>query len=72
MKVAIVPVTPRPLVDQYAKAITEALRLPDIGKRFNEIGLEVAGGTPEEFHKALLEDRSRWAPVAKAAGIKLD
>jgi tripartite-type tricarboxylate transporter receptor subunit TctC len=64
--------TARPLIDQYAKAITEALRTPDIGKRLNEIGLEVAGGTPEEFHRALLDDRNRWAPIAKAAGIKLD
>lgn len=64
--------TPRSLIDQYAKAITDALRVPEIGRRLNEIGLEVAGGTPEEFHKVLLEDRNRWAPIAKAAGIKLD
>jgi tripartite-type tricarboxylate transporter receptor subunit TctC len=36
------------------------------------MGLEVAGGTPEEFHKVLLDDRNQWAPIAKAAGIKLD
>jgi tripartite-type tricarboxylate transporter receptor subunit TctC len=64
--------TPRPLVDQYAKAITEALRTPDISKRLNDLGLEVGGGTPEDFHKALLDDRNRWGPIAKAAGIKLD
>ena len=64
--------TARPLVDQYAKAITEALRLPDMVRRLNEIGLEVAGGTPEEFQKTLLDDRNRWAPIAKAAGINLD
>jgi len=64
--------TPRPVIDQYSKALTEALRSPDTGKRLNEFGLEVAGGTPEEFQKALLEDRNRWAPIARAAGIKLD
>lgn len=64
--------TPRPLVEQYAKAITDALRIPEIAKRLNEIGLEVAGGTPEEFQKTLLDDRNRWAPIARQAGIKLD
>jgi tripartite-type tricarboxylate transporter receptor subunit TctC len=64
--------TPRGLVDPYAKAITDALRSPDTAKRLNEIGLEVAGGTPEEFHKTLLDDRARWEPVAKQAGIRLD
>ncbi len=64
--------TPRPLIEQYAKAITEALRIPEMAKRLNEIGLEVAGGTPEEFQKTLLDDRNRWAPIAKQAGIRLD
>ena len=64
--------TPRPLIDQYAKAITEALRTPDVSKRLNDLGLEVGGGTPADFHKALMDDRNRWGPIAKAAGIKLD
>lgn len=64
--------TPRPLIDQYAKAITEALRATDTARRLNEIGLEVAGGTPDEFQKVLLDDRARWAPIARQAGIRLD
>lgn len=64
--------TPRALIDQYARAITEALRVPDTATRLNEMGLETAGGTPEEFSKVLLEDRNRWAPIAKAAGIRAD
>ena len=64
--------TARPLVEQYSKSVTEALRVPDMTRRLNEIGLEVAGGTPEEFLKSLLDDRNRWAPIARAAGIKLD
>jgi len=64
--------TSRALIDQYAKAITEGLREPETSKRLNDLGLEVAGGTPEEFHKVLLDDRNQWAPIAKAAGIKAD
>ena len=64
--------TPPAIVNQYAKAITDALRIPEVEKRLNEIGLEVAGGTPEEFQKSLMTDRNRWAPIGRAAGIKLD
>ena len=64
--------TPRALIDQYAKAITEGFRAPDNVKRLNDMGLEVAGGTPEEFAKVLIDDRNRWAPIAKAAGIRAD
>jgi tripartite-type tricarboxylate transporter receptor subunit TctC len=64
--------TARTLIDQYAKAITEALRVPDTAKRLNDMGLETAGGTPEEFARVLIDDRNRWAPIAKAAGIRAD
>jgi tripartite-type tricarboxylate transporter receptor subunit TctC len=64
--------TPPAIASQYAKAITDALRAPEVARRLNEIGLEVAGGTPEEFQKALLADRHRWEPIGRAAGIKLD
>jgi tripartite-type tricarboxylate transporter receptor subunit TctC len=60
------------IVNQYARAITEALRNPDVTRRLNEIGLEVAGGTPDEFQKSLLADRHRWEAIGRAAGIKLD
>ena len=30
------------------------------------------GGTPAEFHKKVLSDRARWAPVIKDSGIKMD
>ncbi len=64
--------TPHEMVERYARLITEAFRSPEVEKRLNEIGLDVVGGTSEEFHKALLADRERWAPVAKAAGIRAD
>jgi tripartite-type tricarboxylate transporter receptor subunit TctC len=64
--------TPAAIVNQYARAITEALRLPEVTKRLNEIGLEVAGGTPDEFQKSLMSDRHRWEAIGRAAGIKLD
>ena len=64
--------TPAGIVNQYARAITEALRVPEVTKRLNEIGLEVAGGTPDEFHRSLMTDRHRWEAIGRAAGIKLD
>jgi hypothetical protein len=37
-----------------------------------EMGAEPVGGTPEEFRKLVLSGRSRWAPVAKAANMKVE
>jgi hypothetical protein len=36
------------------------------------MGLVPVGGTPAEFHRKVLGDRERWAPVIKASGIKMD
>jgi hypothetical protein len=36
------------------------------------MGAEPTGGTPDEFRRLVLSERSRWAPVAKAANIKVE
>ena len=64
--------TPRAIIEQFSRAVTDALQVPEVTRRLKEIGLETVGGTPEEFHKSLMDDRNRWAPIAKQAGIRID
>ena len=53
-----------PMMGPVASApMTEAL---------HKMGLVPVGGTPAEFHKKVLSDRARWAPVIKESGIKMD
>jgi len=39
--------------------------------RMDSIGLEVAGGTPEQFREVLIQDIEKWKRVVKNANIKL-
>jgi tripartite-type tricarboxylate transporter receptor subunit TctC len=62
-----------------SKAVTgklnaELLRViaaPDVKERMSGLGMEVAGGTPEEFGALVKSDIAKWAKVIREAGIKM-
>ena len=51
-------------------ALIAAIRHPDTVKKFNELGFEVVGNSPEEFNKFLADEIARWKQVVDSAGIK--
>jgi tripartite-type tricarboxylate transporter receptor subunit TctC len=62
--------TPKDLIDRYAKAAIAALKLPDVRKRLEDMGLEPTGLGPEALAKILRTDYDKWGPVIKASGFK--
>lgn len=63
---------PAHVATEYAAIVTEALATPQIVEALHKMGLVPVGGTPAEFHRKVLADRERWAPIIKASGIKMD
>ena len=51
-------------------AVQAAIRHPDTVKKFNDIGFEVVGNTPEEFDRFLTAELARWKQVIEQGGIK--
>jgi len=43
--------TPRPIVEKLNRAVNQSLGMPDVKARLDQLGLEVAGGSPEDFAK---------------------
>jgi tripartite-type tricarboxylate transporter receptor subunit TctC len=64
--------TPSNLVGDYAAIVTEALATGPVVEALHKMGLVPVGGSPAEFHRKVLADRARWAPVIKDSGIKMD
>lgn len=64
--------TPRPIVDRINAAINAAMNDPQVRERFKVAGLDAAGGTPEQFAKLMADEATKWAPVIKRTGAKLD
>jgi tripartite-type tricarboxylate transporter receptor subunit TctC len=64
--------TPRPVIDRIGRDANAALKSPDLREKFDKLGLDPVGGTPEEFGEVLKRERDRWGPVVKRANIKAD
>jgi tripartite-type tricarboxylate transporter receptor subunit TctC len=63
---------PSALAAEYASIVTEALGMPAVVEALHKMGLVPVGGTPAEFAQKVQADRTRWAPVIKESGIKMD
>lgn len=64
--------TPPAIVKKLEVEIARTLKLPDIRKRLNTMGVDPIGNTSEEFGRIVASDIARWTAVAKAANIKAD
>jgi tripartite-type tricarboxylate transporter receptor subunit TctC len=65
--------TPEPILARLEGAIAEALKSPDIQKRWNDdLGLDMPPPGRKGFDEFVAEDRKLWAPAVQASGVKLD
>ncbi len=65
--------TPEPIVAKLEAAIGEALKQPEIQKRWaDDLGLDVPPAGRAGLKEFVEDDRKLWAPAVKASGVKLD
>jgi tripartite-type tricarboxylate transporter receptor subunit TctC len=66
------PKTPAAIVDKINAGVNEALRDPDVAKRFAALSAEPAGGTPQATAAYFQDEVARWKKVIVSAHITLD
>ncbi len=64
--------TPNEIIVKLNQEINKALESSDAQKKLIALGLETAGGTPNQLKVFLKEDLKKWANIAKIANIKAD
>jgi tripartite-type tricarboxylate transporter receptor subunit TctC len=64
--------TPRPIVDKLNRESNRILGLPDVRKRLDELGLEVQGGTPEEFQRFISNEAERVKRLIKIGALTVE
>ena len=65
--------TPEPILAKLEAAIAEALKAPEIQKRWaDDLGLDMPPPGRKGFDQFVAEDRKLWAPAVKASGVRLD
>jgi tripartite-type tricarboxylate transporter receptor subunit TctC len=63
---------PRPILDRLNRAINAAIVAPGTRERFEQLGSEGGGGTPEEFAALIRRDSAKWAEVVRRSGARID
>jgi tripartite-type tricarboxylate transporter receptor subunit TctC len=61
--------TPQAIVETLNKAMQEILVIPDVKKRYLDLGVEAKASTPDVLMSRLKGDIGKWAAVIAKAGI---
>ena len=62
--------TPKEIITRLHGEITRVLQQPDVKERIAGDGADPVGSTPEEFARFIQSELTKWAKVARDAGIK--
>jgi tripartite-type tricarboxylate transporter receptor subunit TctC len=63
---------PADLVAKVNAAANQALHDPDVKDRLARLGIEPAGGTPQQFATMTGQDRAKWKKIIQARGLTAD
>jgi tripartite-type tricarboxylate transporter receptor subunit TctC len=64
--------TPKPVVKRVSDALVKVVRGSDVKSKFEALGADPVGSTPEAFAAFLRRDMQRYATVVKVSGAKID
>lgn len=64
------PKTAREVIDRLAKAVEKALRDPETLARFEKIGVQPLGSTPQALEALMREELGLWARFVKEHGVE--
>lgn len=64
--------TPKSVIGILNAEVLAILKLPDVRERLQNIGLDPAGNSPEEFSAIIKTEVAKWTKVVKETGIRAD
>lgn len=64
--------TPQAIITKLNAEINAALKLPDVRAKLEAAGIEIQGGTPQDYAALIKSDLAKWAKVVKAANIQAE
>jgi tripartite-type tricarboxylate transporter receptor subunit TctC len=64
--------TPREIIGTLHRATIQALSDPEVKKQLGNLGVDIIGGTPEEFSAYIKSEIPKWTAIVKASGATLE
>lgn len=62
----------RDIIAKVHSEVVKGLSDSGIRERYNAVGIEVIGNTPEQFAQNIRDDLARWGKVTRAANIRIE
>ena len=62
--------TPKEIIAKLNAEINAALKLPDVRAKLEASGIEIQGGTPQQYADLIASDLVKWKKVIDTAGIQ--
>ena len=63
---------PKPIIDKISKDVAEIIKQPAVREKLAAQLMEPVGSSPEDLRARMDGEIARWAPVIKAANVKLN
>ena len=63
--------TPKEVVTVLNRALASALADAGVKKSLGDLGVDLIGGTPEQFAAYIKSEIPKWTAIVKASGAKL-
>jgi len=64
--------TPQSVVMTLNKAANKVLELPEVKKRYSDLGADVVGGSPEKLRDQVKREMAKWSELIRTSGIQAE
>ena len=69
---AVPAATPKDVVNRLNAAALQGMKSPEFMKRMTDLGYNLIPGSPDDMAGMIKAELTRWAPIVKASGAKVD
>jgi len=63
---------PAEIVSRLSQEVAQAVRSPEVRKRFLDAGVDPVTSTPQELSELVRSDTARWHPIIRTRGIRIE
>ena len=63
---------PRPIIDKLNAEVNRTIQMPDVKQRFDQLGMDVEGGTPARFEQFIREQADALRRLIKAGVLPME
>ena len=64
--------TPQAIVQRLSAEVGKAVRLPDVSQRFQTLGIDPAGNSPQEYADSIRNAYERYGKTVRASGMRVE